>query len=135
MTEIGLNTFEVKIMTIGMWIKLIIAGVLLSMGVIINLQHIKIQSLKSDKVLWEDTNHRLSDEIKNQNALLQAGEIKYNKTQSDLDVAKGANIALSKEFAKMRADWKSQPLPKTCADAIAELKQRSKIIAQEWNKK
>jgi predicted nuclease with TOPRIM domain len=102
---------------------------------LVKYQDIKIEKLELEQTIWTTKNNELADRIEDQNKRLKEGEEKYNDVQTKLNVAAGKNKALSDEFAKLRGEWKGQPIPKNCEEAIVELKSRSAIVAGKWNGK
>jgi septal ring factor EnvC (AmiA/AmiB activator) len=113
----------------------IVAAVVCLMGITIKHQYSEIASLENEKAVWTNKNKELADKIEGQNTSLREAETKYSKTQRDLDIASGKNQALSTEYKKLRDDWKTAPPPKTCEEAVVELRARSSVIAERWNKK
>ncbi len=115
------------------YIYVAVAVAFLGLLGVVKYQHSAIQTLEAEQVVWTAKNDELAGRIEDQNTRLKDGEDKYNKVQRQLDIAAGKNAALTSEFEKLRGDWKKQPLPKNCDEAIVELKSRSAIIAGKWN--
>lgn len=101
----------------------------------IKYQHGTIVDLEVQQQIWQDKNKELVAKLEQQNKELKDSEVKFNKTQRDLDLATGKNQALTKEYTNLRDSWKVAPVPKDCPTAIAELKVRTSSIATKWNSK
>jgi hypothetical protein len=116
-------------------IILVLGATFLGMGWYIKHQRSLLDGLRAEQIVWVGANDRLAKSLKDQNEKLLAGEKKYNDAQTELNVAKGINMALSTEFGKLRTEWKNRPVPTTCAGAVQELKNTISPTAARFNKK
>jgi hypothetical protein len=117
------------------YVYIAVGAAFLGLVGVVKYQSSQINELEAAQAVWTSKNEELAARISDQNTRLKDGEDKYLKVQSELDVAKGKNQVLAKEYKDMRDNWRSQPVPQTCPDSLAELKTRSNEIAKKWNTK
>ena len=83
----------------------------------------------------ETTIVTLSNDIKLQNASIEASGKKYDELKVQLTTAQKTNLELAVAFGIIRENLNRVPIATTCDGAMNEVRQSAKDSATQWNKK
>lgn len=94
-----------------------------------------VYDLKLDNAELTTENATLSGKIELQNNAIQNAKKDRDDLQAKIDESVKKNKKLKDDLAKKSKELLDRPAAKTCDEAIINLKNTAKAVADEWNSK